>query len=422
MHASPMEQQPEVESLPVAEEIFIGRQPILDADQQLCAFELLFRRDTRNRADVTDGMAATATVLTHVITELGIEVALGPYLGFVNLDASMLSSDAIELLPPDRFVLEVLETVTVTPQLISRCRTLKDRGYRIALDDFIAAEDRHAALVDLADIVKVDVKGMDAAAIRRAVDALKPSSARLLAEKVDSPEQAKLCQELGFELFQGYYFAKPAIVSGRKLAHSELTLIRLLGLIMTEAETTELEVVFKQEPALMLNLMKLSNSAFYGLTRRTDSLRDAITVLGRRQLQRWLQLLMFTNHNGAASPLLQIAATRGRLLELLTIELEGANYERADRAFMAGILSLLPALLHIPIEEILEHFEIALDLRAALLSRDGALGRLLSFVECQEQGNEASCRELAAIISGFNLDRANALLTQAMAWAHGIGR
>ncbi|MCC6203006.1 MAG: EAL domain-containing protein [Gammaproteobacteria bacterium] len=405
-----------------AEEIFIGRQPILDEEQQLCAFELLFRRDTQNRADVTDDMAATATVLTHVITELGIEVALGPYLGFINLDADMLSSDAIEMLPPDRFVLEVLETVTVTPQLIARCEVLKSRGYRIALDDFIAAEDRHAALLDLADIVKVEVKGMDAPAIRHAVEVLRPSGARLLAEKVDNLEQVELCRKLGFELFQGYYFAKPTILSGRKLAHSELTLIRLLGLILTEAETSELEAAFKQEPALVLNLMRLSNSAFFGLTQRTNSLRHAIMVLGRRQLQRWLQLLLFTSHSGAASPLLQIAATRGRLMELLTIELEGANLERSDRAFMAGILSLLPALLHMPLEEILAHFEIVPALRAALLAREGSLGRLLMFVELQEQGDETTCRKLAARIPGCSLGRANALLTQAMAWANGIGR
>lgn len=404
------------------QEIFIGRQPILDAEEQLCAYELLFRRDRKNQADVTDGLQATATVLTHVVADFGIEAALGPFLGFVNLNASMLASDALELLPPEKFILEVLETVSVTPQVIARCRMLKDKGYRLALDDFIALEDLHAPLLELADIVKVDVKGMDESALNRVVADLRPWPVRLLAEKVDDAAQARLCRDLGFELFQGYYFAKPSIIVGRKLEHSELALIRLLGLILSEAETAELEAVFKQEPALMLNLMRLSNSAFFGLSRRTVTLRHAISVLGRRQLQRWLQLLLFTNRSGAASPLLQLAATRGRLLELLAIELTDTNPEFSDRAFMLGILSLMPALLHVPIEEILTNLNVAPDVREALLHRSGRLGLMLQLAERQEDCDQDAFLALVRIIPGCSTERVNALLSQALAWANGIGR
>lgn len=157
-----------------AQEIFIGRQPILDREQQLYAYELLFRSGAQNRAQVTDDLAATATVLSHVFSELGLEAALGPYLGFVNLDARMLASDAIELLPREKFVLEVLETVDITPEVVSRCRELKEKGFTLALDDFVAFEERHKPLLELADIVKVDLMGMEAAALHRTVAALRP--------------------------------------------------------------------------------------------------------------------------------------------------------------------------------------------------------------------------------------------------------
>jgi EAL and modified HD-GYP domain-containing signal transduction protein len=408
---------------PTTQEIFIGRQPILDREQQLYAYELLFRRGTQNSAEVTDDLAATATVLSHAFTELGLEAALGPYLGFVNLDARMLMSDAIELLPKEKFVLEVLETVELTPDVVRRCRTLKDLGYTLALDDFVRLEEQHRPLLEMADIVKVELMGMDDATLRQTVAALRPWPVTLLAEKVDSEAQARFCRELGFALFQGYYFAKPTIIAGKKLSHSELALIRLLGLVLDDSDTTELEGVFKHEPGLTLNLMRLTNSAASGLRQKITSLRHAITVLGRHQLQRWLQLLLYTNPSGGgATPLLQLAATRGRFLELLAGDLMGASRDFEDRAFMTGIMSLMPALLHVPIGEIIASLNVAPDVREALERRDGVLGKMLQLAEKQEEGDMDACFALTTELPGLDNERVNAILSQALAWANSIGQ
>ena len=405
-----------------AQEIFIGRQPILDRERQLYAYELLFRRGTQNSAEVTDDLAATATVLSHVFSELGLEAALGPYLGFVNLDARMLASDALELLPKEKFVLEVLETVDITPEVVRRCRELKDKGFTLALDDFVAFEEKHKPLLDLAGIVKVDLMGMEAGALERTVRALRPWKVKLLAEKVDDEAQVRVCRDLGFELFQGYYFAKPTIIAGKKLSHSELALIRLLGLILDDADTPLIEDIFKQEPGLSLNLMRLTNSAAAGLRQKITSLRHAITVLGRRQLQRWLQLLLFTNPaGGGANPLLQVAATRGRFLELVAGDM-GTSRDFEDRAFMTGIMSLMPALLHVPIGEIIATLNVAPDVRAALENRAGVLGRMLLLAEKQEEGDMDACFALVAELPGLDNERVNAILAQALAWANNIGQ
>jgi Predicted signal transduction protein containing EAL and modified HD-GYP domains len=408
-----------------ARDIFIGRQPILDREQRMFAYELLFRSGRQNFAQVSDDTAATATVLSHAITELGLEAALGPYLGFINLDARMLMSEVLEMLPRDKFVLEVLETVDLTPPVIARCRALKDLGFTLALDDFVSLEDQHRPLLEMADIVKVELMGMSEADLAATVKALRQWPVKLLAEKVDNEAQVKHCLALGFELFQGYYFAKPTIIAGKKLSHSELTLNRLLGLILEDADTGELEAIFKPEPGLTLNLMRLTNSAACGVRQKITSVRHAITVLGRRQLQRWLQLLVYADAapgDQLASPLMQLAATRGRFLELLAGEVQGGGRELEDQAFMTGIMSLMPALLHVPIGEIVASLNVAQEVREALENRGGLLGRMLQLAEAEEAGDAPACAGLIAALPGVGGERVNAILAQSMAWANNLNR
>ena len=408
-----------------SQDIFIGRQPILDREQRMFAYELLFRSGRQNSAQVSDDTAATATVLSHAFTELGLEAALGPYLGFINLDARMLMSEVLEMLPREKFVLEVLETVELTPQVIARCRELKDLGFTLALDDFVTLEDQHRPLLEMADIVKVELMGISEADLARTVKALRQWPLKLLAEKVDNEAQVRHCLALGFELFQGYYFARPAIIAGKKLSHSEMTLNRLLSLILEDADTGELEAIFKPEPGLTLNLMRLTNSAASGVRQKITSLRHAITVLGRRQLQRWLQLLVYAGASPGgdfASPLLQLAATRGRFMELLAGDLRGAGREMEERAFMTGIMSLMPALLQVPIGEVTASLNVAQEVREALEQRNGLLGRMLQLAEAQEGNDAEACAALIAELPGVDCERVNAILAKALAWAGNIGR
>ncbi|WIM06935.1 MAG: EAL domain-containing protein [Candidatus Nitricoxidivorans perseverans] len=407
------------------EEVFIGRQPILDRDQKMFAYELLFRSGSqKNSADVQDNLAASASVISHAFGDLGIDQALGPYKGFINCDEELLLSDIIEILPTDKIVLEVLETVEVTPPIVGRCRELKARGFTLALDDFVNYEEKWRPLLDLVEIVKVDIMPLDTASLARTTVALRRWPLMLLAEKVDSREQAGFCHDLGYTLFQGYYFAKPVIIAGRKLGHSRLSLMRLLGLVLEDAETTQLEGVFKHEPGLAMNLLRLTNSVATGVRTRVTSLRHAVTILGRRQLQRWLQLLLYTNPSGGdvASPLLQLAATRGRLMELLAGGLHPGQREIGDHAFMTGIMSLMPTLMGVGIGEILKGINLTGDVREALESRGGELGTMLRLTEALEAGDGAACHDLTGQLAGADHTVINACLAQALAWANNIGR
>lgn len=409
-------------------QIFLGRQPILGREQQLLAYELLFRDGpilTANRAEIVDPSQATATVIANAFTELSANEALGPYRGYINVDQEFLFNDLIEALPPKVVVLEILETVEPTPEVIARCRQLRDKGFSLAIDDVVEITEAARPLLELADIIKVDVLGLETEKLTVLAQQLKPFGKKLLAEKVESAEQVELCKRLGFHLFQGYYFAKPALIVGKKLNPSQLALLRLLALVLQDADTSQIENAFKVEPGLTVNMLRLTNSVSNGLSTRITSLRHAITILGRRQLQRWLQLLVYTNPKGGSqgdNPLLQLAATRGRLLELLSDRLLPRNREFADQGFMVGIMSLMPALLGVTMEEILTHLPVVQRVRLALVEQTGQHGQLLQLAIATEQTDPQVLEDALQRVPAIGLDFLNDCLAQALFWANNLGR
>jgi EAL and modified HD-GYP domain-containing signal transduction protein len=407
-----------------AHELFLGRQPILDRNQNLAAFELLFRSGHFNGAQVEDDVFASATVINHAFSELGVEAVLGKHVGFINLSAPLIMSDVIELLPKAKVVLEILETVRVTDQLLQRCLALKHAGFTLALDDFTGREHEFWPLLEIVDIVKVDVQHLDDDALAHTTARLKPLELRLLAEKVDSRAQVDRCLALGYELFQGYYFAKPSIITGKRLSHAESALMRLLGLVLSDAQTPEIERVFKQNPDLGLNLIKLVNSVAVG-GGRILSLRNALGVLGRKQLQRWLQVLLFALSSAPGadfpSPLLILAATRGRLMELIAQALRPAQRDFHDKAFMTGILSLVNALLGMPMAEILGRMPVDAEVSAALTQRGGNLGAMLMLVEALEESELMGIEVALARVPGLQHSQVIGMQVEAMRWADSIG-
>lgn len=405
-----------------ADQLFLGRQPILDCEQQLFAYELLFRSSSHNAAEFTDGHHATATVIVNAFGELGIEAALGGFCGFINVDEAFLLSDLLELLPKESVVLEILETVRPSPVVIERCRELKAAGFKLALDDVIQVDPAFEALIALVDIIKVDIQYLTLDQLNALVTKLKPLGKKLLAEKVDSREQMEQCQKLGFTLFQGYYFAKPTVIAGKKLDHSQLTLMKLMGLLLSDAEMPALEAALKPEPGLTVSLLRMTNSVGAGTRQRITSLRHAITVLGRRQLQRWLQLLVFTSgkQSGRSNPLLMLAATRGRLMELLAADLQPGNTAFADHAFMIGIMSLMPAVVGLSLAEIVTQLGLAGDVRDALCDGQGQLGDMLHLAESVENGELDMLTNNLAHLPGLGPKLLNRAQTAALQWTNSI--
>lgn len=404
-------------------EFFLARQPILNRDQSLVAYELLFRSAAAGPANVTDDLVATASVIAHA-SELGMENVIGASLGFLNVDAAMLASDIVHFLPRERIVLEILETVKVTAALAARVADLSQTGYTFALDDVVADSEDVQRLLPWVEIIKVDISGMDEKELSRLSRKFKAAGKKLLAEKVENLEQFQACLALGFDYFQGYYFAKPFVFTGRKLSPSQLTIVRLMTQIGKDASTEEIERSIKEDASLSLMLLRLVNTPAAGMAQRIDSIGQALAVLGRPNLQHWLQILLYAEPGktgNVTSPLLTLAATRGRLLELIAAKLDTSDRNRHDIAFTVGIMSLMDALFGLPMGKILEQFSVADEVKGALLSRTGFYGDMLRLVESVENIQESGPQVVELLKKlGLSSDEFYELQLAAFEWTNSI--
>jgi len=404
-----------------AQPIYLARQPILDRNSELNAFELLFRWTSENVAAADDDLFATSTVIANTFTQIGLEQAVGDHDAYINVDSQFLFTDLVEALPADRVVLELLEHSVIDGRTIERSLALREMGYRLAIDDFAGDFAASESLLAIFDIVKLDFQRISPSRMPGIVAKLRQRRVQLVAEKIETPEQFELAKSLGFDLFQGFHFARPEMLSGRREKPAKLALLRLLTLAMEEADTAAIEQEFKRHPTLSINLIRLTNSAALRRRQSVTSLKHALILLGRRQLKMWLQLLLYTadRHNRSlASPLLQLAAVRGKLMELFVAHKGGGNGSMQDLPFMTGILSLMDVLFEMPFEDIVKELNLPDVVGSALLAREGELGALLSLAEQLEQDDrDAVARSLEAI-GGVKAEELVEIQLNAFQWAN----
>ena len=366
-------------------DFFLARQPILNRHQELVAYELLFRNTEVNIATFTDDLSATASVISHTAL-LGIEKVVGNARGFLNVDAAVLMSDIFEILPREKVVLEIIETVVPTDEVMERIAELVHAGFSFALDDVISDTPEVQKFLPLMDIVKFDLCDMHADMLQKLTPQFKLSGKKLLAEKVESLQQFQTCLDLGFEYFQGFYFAKPAILTGKKLSPSQMSVMEVMNLIVSDADNSDIERAIKNNAALGFNLLRLVNTPVFGV-RKVDSLSQALVLLGREQMRRWLQIMLYAEPSKTGQsmmPLLLLATTRGKMLELMAQKIDPRNRNAANTAFTVGIMSLMDTLFSMPMTAILEQIAVVDEVSNALLSRTGFYGDLLTFVEYLE--------------------------------------
>lgn len=402
------------------DDFFLARQPILGRNQHLVAYELLFRSADAPEANVVDHAAATAAVISHA-SQLGMQRVVGERLAFVNVDDIVLMSDFVRFLPHDKVILEILETVRATPELVARVVELKSFGFKFALDDVVANSADVRTLLALVDVIKIDVQAVRPGGLAPLVATFKGSGKKLLAEKVETVEEFDTCMALGFEYFQGYYFARPAILSGKKIAPSELVILNLLQLINSDADNREIEMSVKRDPLLSLNLLRLVNTPAAGARRHIDSLAEALVVLGREQLQRWLQILLYATpgaHVELNSPLLQMATTRGKLMELMSRRIARPLASSAEAGFTVGIMSLMDALFSMSMQDILQTVAVPPDVRAALLEREGTLGEMLKIVELVENPRRGSQLSKSLKAIGLSVKEMREIELEAFSWVN----
>ncbi len=405
-----------------SEKFFLGRQPILDRNQEIVGYELLFRSADMDHAVFESYSHASSNVITHALASFGMHEVLGGKFGFINVHLSLLLSEMLELLPIGQTVLELLEVIRLDDQVLDRCRELKELGFLLALDDheFDAA---NSEIYYVVDIVKIDILLTGLEALPEIVRKLRKFPVKLLAEKVETVEQFQVCYDLGFDQFQGYFFARPVVLNRKKIDVSGLALLKLLQQLTMNATVEAIETTFKENPGLSYNLLKLVNSVALGMREKIKTLRHAILLLGMNHLRRWTQLSLFAGHDSRSMnhPLLEMAAVRGRLMEIMLIQMScrAASDEQAEAAFMVGILSLLDVLFETPMEEIIANLNLNDDVSSALLKREGRLGRMLMLTEKLEV-TDFDAVTVLLVECGVSLDQLLTAQLEAFNWRSSI--
>jgi EAL and modified HD-GYP domain-containing signal transduction protein len=372
-------------------------------------------------ADHDDSVLATSTVIANVFGDMGLADVIGEVDGHLNVDTDFLFSELVEALPPERIVLELLEQRVLEAPTEQRCRELRKQGYRIALDGFVGNLDERDKLLPEVDMVKIDFQAIDPLLVPLVVEMVRGYNVRIVAEKVETPAQYEQAKALGIDLFQGFHFARPELLSAKRAKPAKLALLRLLSLAMGEGEVREIEDEFKRHPSLAINLLRLVNSAAAGMRQPVSSLRHALILMGRKQLRVWLQLLLYTADRGngsIASPLLQLAAVRGKLMELLVARRPGAQGGCSELAFITGILSLMDVLLEMPHAEILKAMPLPQPVARALVEREGEFADFLTLTEGLERDDRATVARSLKRLGDVDPAQLAGMQREAFLWAH----
>ena len=359
--------------------VFVGRQPIFDKKLNVYAYELLFRSAEANNSSsaMLDGDSATSQTIINTFVEIGLEKLVRDKFAAINLTESfILDVDKIPF-SKDQVILEILEDIPVTPKLIDAVQLLVDKGYIIALDDYIY-DPQHAPLIKLAKIIKIDLMAQSKQDLVKHVKELKKFNVELLAEKIENFQEFEFCRKLGFDYFQGYFLSKPQIVKGTSLPANRLTVLHLLSVVNNpDSDTDDLTEAINTDVATSYRLLKLINSAAFGLQRKIDSIEQGILLLGRKQLASWASMLAMSSLDDRPSEILRTTMVRAKMCELVAEKIGATNIESF---FTVGMFSAIDLLLQRPLPELLKPLPLSAEIMSALLQGEGLLGKVLACV------------------------------------------
>lgn len=398
--------------------VHLARQPILDHRGQVFGYELLYRgaRDAVSCVDVGD--RASAQVLTNAVLALGLDTLTGGKPAFVNFTRGLLISDAATLLPPSALVVEVREDVPVDREVVEACERLHDRGYAIGLDDFVAGSPAEA-LLPFVTFVKVDVLQTSMAECAALATRFRPRGLRLVAEKVERPDTVDTLRPLGYQLFQGYYFCRPTTFSSAPLGGRQMAYLRLLTALNREdLPVAELEELVKSDASLTYRVLRSVNSPAFGLRREITSLRQALLLLGRDRIRKWVSVWTLAGLSSEQThEMLAVALVRARCCEALGRERDG---ECENGYFLLGLCSLLDAILMRPMADAISEMPLPALVKDALLGQPNAAREVLDAVTAYEQGAWDSATRILNQLR-VPVERLAAAYSDALLWARGMG-
>ncbi|CAN2254963.1 cyclic di-GMP phosphodiesterase [Bacillus vallismortis] len=401
--------------------VFVARQPIFNRKEQVVAYELLYRDSEENVYNAKDGDQATADLVINSFLNIGIEKLTEGKRCFVNFTESLMFSNLPTSFNPKQLVIEILEDIPITPALISRCKELKNMGYMLALDDFYAinslSEDLLEELMSYIDILKIDFLKTTRMERRKILQTYGCRGLIFLAEKVETRKEYKQAAQDGFQLFQGYFFSEPRIISGHDLSTHFYSYYELLNELSKEQPNIKRVTEYiERDLSLSYQILKFLNSSHSRLSQKIESIQQAIMLLGFNEIKRWIYILSFKDlsRKGHSSKheIIKISLMRAKLCELLarkTARPQPASY------MLIGMFSLIDTLLHREIEEIIQELPLKDEVGQALLGEQNDYYHMLELVKCIEGNNWDTRSEL-----GKELDKEEAYecYLEALEWCH----
>lgn len=397
-------------------DVFVARQPIFDRNQKIISYELLFRSNGDNYYKATDGDNATLDVITNSFTLMGLKNLTNDKKAFINFTEGLILKGTPLLLPKDKIAIEILETVNPTRELIECCRNLKYMGYTLALDDFVFSP-AYKPLMELTDIIKVDflvTKGKERAEIMKRVS---NSTVKFLAEKVETIEEFEEAVNLGYSYFQGYFFSRPTILSSKEIPVNRLYNFQIIKFIYEGSdELDELEEVIKKDVSLSYKLLRYINSASFGFKRNIQSIRQALVLMGKRELVKWITIVTLRSFTDKQSDaIMDIAVVRAKFGEMIANSINLKN--RSSEVFLMGMLSNIDALLNMPMEHALVDIPIAEDIKLALLGKENVFKGIIDLILSYEKGDWENFSNISKDLKVDEMKVAT-MYTEALKWSN----
>ncbi len=367
-------------------ENFIARQPIFNHKREVVAYELLFRNGLKNVFEYPDGTEATSHVIVNSLMLFGIRALTCGTKALINVTAEVLENDYMMMLPNDLVIPEVLEDIVESEEIVAACLRLKKAGYQIALDDIVSLEGREQCL-QFADILKIDFMDTDEAFQKDVAKRFESTDVIMLAEKVETYEEFERGLDMGYSLFQGYFFAKPEVLSKKSVPGAKLQYMQLMGQIQQpKINLQQIENLIKQDMSLSFRLLMYINSAFFGLRVEIRSIKQALVLLGENEVRKWAALVAMT-FMGSDKPaeLILTSLSRARFCEIVATHV-GLKKQSQD-LFLMGMFSLLDAIVDRSREELLAELPISEQITSALLGEDSIFKDVLHMATSYECGN-----------------------------------
>ena len=374
---------------------YVARQPIFNTRKRIFGYELLFRDATAKFAPEIDGDTATSTVLGNTFFNIGIDTLIDGKKSFINFTQNLLIRKVPLLLPRNETVVEVLENVDPTPELIEACHEMVNKGYTLALDDFEYAPELEP-LINIAHIIKFDFRLSSLDEIQSYLEQIpNRNDMRLLAEKVETYEEFEQAKQMGFELFQGYFFCKPELVKGKEISGSQFSLLQILAEVnQIDFEFSSLEKLIAPDVSLSYKLLRYINSAFFAKAQEITSIQQALVYMGSEEIRRFVSLVTMSNlGKGKPNELIRTACIRGKFCELMG----GLASDPASSAelFTLGMFSLIDAIVDQPMMSVMKELPLSERIKEALCHRRGKLIGYLGLMECYETGQWKMVTRLA---------------------------